>query len=71
MASASMGTFGDFKYLHSSGKKTAPSPETVWVSRPYDPLDIRDSAPVPRHKTIDSPKSADELTPEWVSPVLL
>jgi len=67
MASACLGTFGDFKYVYSNGKKNQPSLETVWVSRPYDPLDLRLSAPVPRHKTIDAPKPADELPPEWVS----
>ena len=67
MASSSLGLFGDFKYTYSTGKKTQPSVKTVWVSRKYDPLDVRDSAPVPEKKTINTPQDPNELPPEWVS----
>ena len=67
MASSSLGLFGDYKYSRSRGKKTPPSLETVWVSRPYDPLDERDSAPVPQTKIINKPRNPSELPPEWVS----
>jgi len=67
MASSSLGIFGDFKYSRSTGKKTPPCLETVWVSRSYDPLDERDAAPVPQKKIVNKPKDSSELPPEWVS----
>ena len=67
MASSSLGIFGDFKYSRSTGKKTPPSLETVWVARPYNPLDERDAAPVPEKKIVNVPKHLSELPPEWVS----
>ena len=67
MASSSMGNFGDFKYSRSTGKKTPPSMEIVWVSRPHNPSDERDAAPVPEKKIVSKPKDISELPSEWVS----
>ncbi|XP_002131682.3 uncharacterized protein LOC100182412 [Ciona intestinalis] len=63
MAAACLGSFGDYKYIKPQPVTSA---ETVWVSRPYDPLDSRDSAPVPRHKTLDSPRPVHDLPKEWL-----
>jgi len=65
MAASSLGLFGDFKY-HKDKTLSNPQLETVWISKPYDPLDERDTAPVPRSKVIDTPKSTGELTSEWL-----
>jgi len=64
MAASSLGLFGDFKY-HKEKVEANSQLETVWISKPYDPLDERDSAPVPRHKVIDTPKAPGELASEW------
>lgn len=63
-----IGLFGDYKYRFSNGPKLQPSLQTVWVSKSFDPLDERPTAPAPRHKIINQPKSANDLpAPEWVS----
>lgn len=64
---SAIGIFGDYKYKYSSGNKPQPSLETVWVSKPYDPTDLRSSAPVSRHKPVLGNKSVEELSSEWVS----
>ena len=64
MAAASMGAFGTYKLqyhrhlldLQAEEKRRAqgggPDDETVWVTRRYNPQDLRVLAPVPRHKLI-------------------
>ena len=58
MAAASMGAFGTFKtqysrYIREQEKlANLPATETVWVTKRYNPLDLRVLAPVPRHKLV-------------------
>ncbi|XP_076464198.1 uncharacterized protein LOC143296247 [Babylonia areolata] len=72
MAAASMGAFGTYKtqyhrFLQEQQQQATlgPGGETVWVTKRYNPLDLRVLAPVPRHKLV-----ADKLpTPaekHWV-----
>ncbi|KAL8604818.1 hypothetical protein ACOMHN_028446 [Nucella lapillus] len=76
MVAASMGAFGTYKtqylrYLQEREEleKAAqrPSTEVVWVTRRYDPLDLRNTAPVPRHKL---PPPADEYSLPQTEPTL-
>merc|ERR1739838_879895 len=61
MAAACLGMFGDFKYSRDD-------PELVWVSKPYEPLDGRESAPVARFKAVKNvPTSPGGLSADWKS----
>merc|ERR1711963_103219 len=59
MAAASMGAFGLYKLKYQQrmqeieGQAQLPlGPETVWVTKRYNPQDLRVLAPVPRHKLV-------------------
>ncbi|CAH1242922.1 uncharacterized protein LOC118432492 [Branchiostoma floridae] len=65
------GAFGAFKYNYSRHGASGAPDKTVWVTRAYDPNDLRSksvpSMPVPRHK----PLQLDRLPgapPYWVQP---
>jgi len=59
MAAASMGAFGLHKLKYQQQQKHLTpqaqpplGPETVWVTKRYNPQDLRVLAPVPRHKFV-------------------
>ncbi|KAK7504308.1 hypothetical protein BaRGS_00004612 [Batillaria attramentaria] len=75
MAAASMGAFGAYKlqyhrYLQKLAEREQeeedPENETVWVTKRYDPLDLRVVAPVPRHKLLAPKANAGAAEEHWV-----
>ncbi|XP_076442995.1 uncharacterized protein LOC143281633 [Babylonia areolata] len=75
MAAASMGAFGTYKtqyhsYLQELEAREkaarAPATETVWVVKRYNPLDPRDTAPVPRHKLLANKLPTSGVENHWV-----
>ncbi|WAR20532.1 hypothetical protein MAR_002370 [Mya arenaria] len=79
MAAVSMGAFGAYKQAYSKYLKEleererelaengedAPEVETVWVTKRYTPLDMRSSAPVPRHKLL-APRQLPAAERHWI-----
>lgn len=75
MAAASMGAFGTYKLQYhrlmqereerDRQQAQGPNNETVWVTKRYDPQDLRVLAPVPRYKLVVSklPTPAEQ---HWV-----
>ncbi|KAK7103650.1 uncharacterized protein [Littorina saxatilis] len=74
MAAASMGAFGTYKlqynrYLQERGEQERQAlgsgGQTVWVTKRYNPQDLRVLAPVPRHKLVVS-KMPTPAEQHWV-----
>ncbi|XP_041352941.1 uncharacterized protein LOC121371257 [Gigantopelta aegis] len=82
MAHLSMGAFGAYQHSYSEYLKerkerenrlNPPEPEVVWVTKRYDPTDLRFTAPTPRHKLVvprDLPPVQKQFVPVGLDPPL-
>ena len=46
------------------------SNEVVWVNKRYIPIELRSTAPVPRHKLLNSENITSESTSTWRRPII-